>query len=175
LSGGSGADTLSGLGGVDNIFGYAGDDVLIGGAGNDQLSGGTGADQFRFEGGSGVTALDHAASLGTDIINDYNASEGDLFMLSNADFSLGNSGTLNDGTNYFEADSTSISTVAQNLSGGVANAGVVIIGSANGGDGAEVWYTDDASAMTDSNSYQIASVSGVDRSIIDAGDFHLKS
>lgn len=174
LSGGAGNDTLSGLGGIDNIFGYAGDDVLIGGAGNDNLTGGTGADQFRFEGGSGVTALDHAASLGTDIINDYNASEGDLFMLSDADFSLGNSGTLTDGTNYFEADTTSISNLAQNLSSGVANAGVVIIGSANGGDGAEVWYTDDASAMTSANSYQIASVTGADRSSLDAGDFNLK-
>ena len=175
LSGGAGNDTLSGLGGADNIFGYADDDVLIGGEGNDTLTGGAGADEFRFEGGSGANALARAASLGTDIINDYNASEGDLFMLSDADFSLGNVGTLVDGNNYFEADTTSISSIAQNLSGGVANAGVVIIGSGNGADGAEVWYTDDASAMTDSNSYQIASVTGADRSSLDAGDFNLKN
>jgi Ca2+-binding RTX toxin-like protein len=175
LSGGAGNDTLSGLGGADNIFGYADDDVLIGGEGNDSLTGGAGTDEFRFQGGSGANALARAASLGTDIINDYNASEGDLFMLSDADFSLGNAGTLVDGNNYFEADTTSISSVAQNLSGGVANAGVVIIGSGNGADGAEIWYTDDASAMTDSNSYQIASVTGADRSSLDAGDFNLKN
>jgi Ca2+-binding RTX toxin-like protein len=175
LSGGDGADTLSGLAGADNIFGYAGDDVLIGGEGVDRLTGGTGADQFRFEGGSGANALARATSLGTDVINDYNASENDLFMLSDADFSLGNAGTLTDSVNYFEADTTSISSVAQNLSGGVANAGIVIIGSANGGDGAEVWYTYNAAAMTDSNSYQIASVTGADRSTLDAGDFNLKS
>ncbi|WNK00204.1 FecR domain-containing protein [Thalassospiraceae bacterium LMO-JJ14] len=175
LSGGGGADTLSGLGGADNIFGYAGDDVLIGGEGVDRLSGGTGADQFRFEGGTGADALAKAASLGTDIISDYNASENDLFMLSDGDFSLGNAGTLTDNVNYFEADTTSISSIAQNLSGGVANAGVVIIGSASGADGAEVWYTDNAAAMTDSNSYQIANVTGADRSTIDAGDFNLKS
>ncbi|MEX2311055.1 MAG: calcium-binding protein, partial [Rhodospirillales bacterium] len=175
LSGGAGNDTLSGLGGVDNIFGYADDDVLIGGAGNDLLSGGTGADTFQFEGGTGADALARAASLGTDIINDYNAAEGDLFMLSDTDFGLGNAGSLSDGSTYFEADTTSISSIAQDLSNGVANAGVVIIGSANGGDGAEVWYTDNASAMTDSNSYQIASVSGADRSSLDAGDFNLKS
>ncbi|MBO6947740.1 MAG: FecR domain-containing protein [Rhodospirillales bacterium] len=175
LSGGGGADTLSGLGGVDNIFGYAGDDVLIGGEGDDTLTGGAGADEFRFEGGSGADALAHAASLGTDLINDYNASESDLFMLSDGDFSLGNAGTLADGVNYFEADTTEITTAPQNLSGGVANAGIVIIGSATGADGAEVWYTDDASAMTDSNSYQLATVSNADRSTLDAGDFHLKS
>lgn len=175
LSGGDGADTLSGLAGVDNIFGYAGDDVLIGGAGDDVLSGGSGADEFRFEGGSGADALARAASLGTDLIDDYDASEDDLFMLSDADFSLGNAGTLTDNVNYFEADTTSIGSAAQNLSGGVANAGLVIIGSASGADGAQVWYTDNAAAMTDSNSYQIANISGADRSTLDAGDFNLKT
>lgn len=175
LSGGAGADTLSGLGGIDNIFGYAGDDVVIGGEGADTLSGGTGADEFRFEGGSGADALAYATSLGTDIITDYNASENDLFMLSDADFSLGNAGTLTDGTNYFEAASTTINAVAQNLSSGVANAGIVVLGAANGGGGAEIWYTDDASAMNNSNSYQLASVNDADRSTIDAGDFSLKN
>jgi hypothetical protein len=175
LSGGDGADTLSGLAGVDNIFGYAGDDVLIGGAGDDVLSGGSGADEFRFEGGSGADALARAASLGTDLITDYNASEDDLFMLSDADFSLGNAGTLTDNVNYFEADTASIGSAAQNLSGGVANAGLVIIGSASGADGVQVWYTDNAAAMTDSNSYQIANVTGADRSTLDAGDFNLKT
>ncbi|MGJ3261575.1 MAG: FecR domain-containing protein [Rhodospirillales bacterium] len=175
LSGGGGADTLSGLGGADNIFGYAGDDVLIGGEGDDNLTGGTGADEFRFEGGTGADALARAASLGTDVISDYNASESDLFMLSDGDFDLGNAGTLTDGVNYFEADTTTVSGAPQNVSGGVANAGIVIIGSASGGDGAQVWYTDDASAMTDGNSYQIATVSGADRSALDAGDFNLKN
>ena len=174
LSGGAGADTLSGPGGRDNIFGYAGDDVVIGGEGADNLTGGTGADEFRFEGGSGADALAHANSLGTDVITDYNASENDLFMLSDADFSLGNAGTLLDGANYFEAASTTINAVAQNLSSGVANAGVVILGAVNGGGGAEVWYTDDASAMSNSNSYQLATVNDADRSTIDVGDFHLK-
>ena len=174
LSGGAGADTLSGPGGLDNIFGYAGDDVVIGGEGADNLTGGTGADEFRFEGGSGADALAHANSLGTDVITDYNASENDLFMLSDADFSLGNAGTLLDGANYFEAASTTINAVAQNLSSGVANAGVVILGAVNGGGGAEVWYTDDASAMSNSNSYQLATVNDADRSTIDVGDFHLK-
>lgn len=175
LDGGGGNDQLEGDAGDDNIFGYAGDDVLLGGVGVDTLTGGTGADQFEFSGGTGADALAHATSLGTDIINDYNASENDLFMLSDADFSLGNAGTLTDGTNYFEADTTTINAGAQNLSGGTANAGIVIIGAATGGTGAEVWYTDDASAMSTSNSYQIADVNGADRSTIEAGDFNLKT
>lgn len=175
LSGGAGADTLSGLAGDDNIFGYADDDVLIGGTGDDTLHGGSGADEFRFEGGSGATTAAKVASLGTDIIADYNASESDLFMLSDDDFALGNTGTLNDGTNYFEADTTSVGAAPQNLSGGVANAGIVVIGAASGGGGAQVWYTEDASAMTNGNSYQIATVEGADRATIDAGDFHLKT
>lgn len=175
LIGNGGADTISGLGGVDNIFGYAGDDILIGGQGADTLTGGDGADTFRFEGGSGANVLAKAASLGTDLIQDYDASENDLFELSNGDFALGAAGTLTDGTNYFETDTTTIGAAGQDLSSGVANAGIVIIGSANGADGAEVWYTDDASNMSTSNSYQIADVDGADRSTLDAGDFHLKS
>tara|TARA_R110000787_G_scaffold63679_11_gene144275 strand:- start:381948 stop:385070 length:3123 start_codon:yes stop_codon:yes gene_type:complete len=175
LDGGGGNDQLEGDAGDDNIFGYAGDDVLLGGAGVDTLSGGTGADQFEFSGGTGADALAHATSLGTDIISDYNASENDLFMLSDADFSLGNAGTLTDGTNYFEADTTTINAGVQNLSGGTANAGIVIIGAATGGTGTEVWYTDDASAMSTSNSYQIADVTGADRATIEAGDFNLKT
>ncbi len=174
LIGNDGADTLSGLGGADNIFGYAGDDILIGGEGVDTLTGGDGADSFQFEGGSGADALAKAASLGTDVVADYDASENDLFILSDGDFALGAAGTLTDGANYFEADTTTIGAGGQNLSGGVANAGIVVIGSANGGDDAEVWYTDDASNMSTANSYQIADVTGADRSTIEAGDFQLK-
>ena len=42
-------------------------------------------------------------------------------------------------------------------------------------DDAQLWYTDNASAMTDTNSYQLATVSGADRSTLDAGDFNLKN
>ena len=101
-------------------------------------------------------------------------SESDLFMLSDADFSLGAAGTLTDGVNYFEATDTVFNSTPQDLSSGVANAGIVILGENSGGGGANVWYTSDASAMTDSNSYQIATVTGADRSTIDAGDFNLK-
>lgn len=174
LSGGGGNDTVSGLAGADNIFGYADDDVLVGGQGADILTGGTGADTFQFEGGTGATTAAKVASLDHDIINDYNVSEADLFMLSDGDFALGAAGTLTDGVNYFEATDTVFNAAPQDLSGGVANAGIVVLGAGSGGGGADLWYTSDASAMTDSNSYQIATVNGADRSTIDAGDFSLK-
>lgn len=174
LVGGGGGDTVFGLAGIDNIFGYADDDVLVGGQGADTLTGGSGADTFQFEGGTGATTAARVSSLGHDIINDYNMSESDLFMLSDGDFALGAAGTLNDGVNYFEATDTVFNAAPQDLSGGVANAGIVVLGENTGAGGAEVWYTSDASAMTDSNSYQIATVSGADRSTIDAGDFNLK-
>jgi len=175
LSGGGGADTVYGLENIDNIFGYADDDVLIGGQGDDTLTGGTGADTFQFEGGVGATTEARVSSLGHDIINDYNMSESDLFILSDGDFALGAAGTLTDGVNYFEATDTVFNGTPQDLSSGVANAGIVILGENSGGGGADAWYTSDASAMTDSNSYQVATVSGADRSTIDAGDFSLKS
>lgn len=174
LIGGGGSDTVYGLDNIDNIFGYADDDVLVGGQGDDTLTGGTGADTFQFEGGTGATTEAKVSSLGTDVISDYNMSESDMFMLSNGDFALGAAGTLTDGVNYFEATDTVFDSSPQDLSGGVANAGIVVLGAGSGGGGADVWYTSDASAMTDSNSYQIATVSGADRSTIDAGDFQLK-
>ena len=175
LSGGGGNDEVYGLAGIDNIFGYADDDVLVGGQGADTLTGGTGTDTFQFEGGTGGTTAARVQSLGHDIINDYNVSESDLFMLSDADFALGAAGTLTDGVNYFEATDTVFNAAPQDLSSGVANAGLVVLGENTGGGGAEVWYTSDASAMTDSNSYQIATVNGADRSTLDAGDFNLKA
>ncbi len=174
IDGGGGNDTLEGDDGDDNIFGYADDDILVGGQGADTLTGGAGADTFQFEGGVGASTLEQVSALGLDVIADYNASENDLFMLSDEDFGLGAAGTLTDGTNYFEAADTDVSSTPQNLSGGVANAGIVVLGAATGGGGAEIWYTDNASAMTDANSYQIASVTDADRSTIEAGDFNLK-
>ena len=98
-----------------------------------------------------------------------------VHLLSDADFALGAAGTLTDGVNYFEATDTVFNAAPQDLSSGVANAGLVVLGENTGGGGAEVWYTSDASAMTDSNSYQIATVNGADRSTLDAGDFNLKT
>jgi len=175
LEGNAGIDSLYGGAGADNIFGYADDDVIIGGQGADTLSGGSGADEFRFADGTGAATADRVESLGTDRIEDYSAADADSFGLSDADFSLGNSGKLTDGSNYFEQAAFTLGTTGVDVSGGQANAGIVILGQNTGSDGAAVYYTQDASDMTNANSYQIADVIGVNMSDIEAADFFLRS
>ena len=171
----AGNDTLSGSADADNIFGYAGDDVLIGGGGADTLSGGDGADQFVFEGGAGADALAHATSLGTDTITDYSAIDGDTFGLSDADFGFGDADTLTAGTDYFESGAATLSGSPLDASGGTAGAAIVILGDGSGTGGVDVYYTDDASAMTSDNSYQVADVTGANTGDLNAGDFNLRT
>ncbi len=168
------ADTLTGTTGSDNIFGYAGDDILIGGQGPDTLSGGTGADEFVFEGGTGADGLAHATSLGTDTITDYSAIDGDTFGLSDADFGFGVAGTLTDGADYFESAAT-LSGAPQDISGGAAGPAIVVLGAGSGTGGVDIYYTDDASAMTTDNSYQVADVTDANTGDLDAGDFNLRT
>jgi len=176
IHGGGGADTLYGDGGNDNIFGYAGDDVIVGGQGIDVLTGGAGADEFRFAGGSGADSLARAQSLGTDAIKDFSAAEGDNFALSDADFGLGAAGTLTDGTDYFERAPTTLSAAPIDATGGGAGgAAIVVFGDGAGADGVAVYYTEDAAAMTEANSYQIADVENANLAQIDAGDFNLRA
>ena len=175
LDGGAGIDSLYGNDGADNIFGYAGDDVMIGGQGDDSLTGGAGADEVHFAGGSGADALAKAQSLGTDTISDYSAADGDTFGLSDADFGFGAVGNLTAGTNYFEQATFTLGTAGVDVSGGQANAGIVVLGQNTGTDGAAVYYTTDTSDMTNANSYQIADVIGVNMSDLEAADFFLRS
>lgn len=175
ILGGGGDDILTGTAEADNIFGYAGDDVLVGGKGADTLTGGAGADQFVFEGGSGVDTLAHAASLGTDTITDYSALDGDTFGLSDADFGFGDAGTLTGGANYFESAAATLSAAPLDASGGASGPAIVVLGDGSGTDGVDIYYTDDASAMTADNSYQIADVSGANTGDLDAGDFNLRT
>ncbi|MFQ5764734.1 MAG: hypothetical protein ACE5GT_07395, partial [Rhodospirillales bacterium] len=174
IIGGGGTDTLYGDAGQDNIFGYTGDDVLVGGTGDDTLTGGDGADEFRFEGGAGADALAHAQSLGTDTITDYSDTAADTFGLSDADFGLGAAGTLTDGVDYFESATATLSAAPLDASGGNAGPAIVVLGEAAGSGGVAVYYTDDASAMTETNSYQIADVENANLGQIDAGDFNLR-
>ena len=113
--------------------------------------------------------------LGTDVIEDYSTADGDTFGLSDADFGFGDSGTLTDGTNYFESETATLSAAPLDASGGTAGPAVVILGDGSGTDGVVVYYTDDASAMTTNNSYQIADINGTNTSDIEAGDFNLRA
>ena len=67
--GGTGNDTLTGSAFADQIFGSDGDDFVNGGFGHDLLNGGAGADRFFH-----IGIADH----GSDWIQDYDASEGDI-------------------------------------------------------------------------------------------------
>lgn len=175
IDGTDGADTLTGSAGSDNIFGYAGDDVLAGRQGADTLSGGAGADEFLFDGGAGADALAKAASLGTDTITDFSNADGDSFGLSNADFGFGDAGTLTAGADYFESLGATLSATPLDASAGTAGPAIVVLGGNSGTAGVDVYYTDDASAMTAGNSYQIADVAGANTGDISAGDFSLRS
>jgi len=175
LEGNAGADVLYGRAGADNLFGYAGDDIVIGGEGDDTLEGGDGADEFRFAGATGADALAHATALGTDTVNDYSAAEGDTFGLSDADFGFGAAGTLTDGDTYFEVAGGSLSDAAFDASGGDAGPAIVVFGANAGTGGAGLYYTDDASNMSNANSYQIADIIGVNMTDVEAADFFLRS
>lgn len=172
LSGGAGNDTIAGNAGDDNLSGGAGNDSLTGGTGDDTLAGGAGADVFAFAGGTGATAAARVQSLGTDQVTDFQAGA-DRFALADADFGLGAAGTLDNGR-YFET-ATALSGAASDLSGGAALAGIVVIGAATGTGGVDIYYTSDASAATDANSYQIAHVDGVNTGDLSAADFQLKT
>jgi Ca2+-binding RTX toxin-like protein/subtilisin-like proprotein convertase family protein len=64
-------------GGRDRAFGGGGHDRLSGGKGNDTLTGGEGADSFIFD-----------SRRGTDIVVDFNAAEGDRFIIDAGVFGL---------------------------------------------------------------------------------------
>ncbi len=163
LVGGAGADTLQG---------GAGNDTLQGGQGADRLIGGAGADQFVFSGGTGATVADRVQSLGSDIVADFQAGQ-DRFVLGNANFGLGATGFL-DAARYFET-AVALGGAGVDLSGGGAVGGIVVVGSASGSGGVDVYYTTDASQASTANSYQIAHVDGVNTGQVSAADFALRT
>ena len=102
IAGGFGVDELNGQDGDDVLTGSAFSDLLFGGAGSDFINGGFGYD--RVNGGDDADRFFHigAAGHGSDWIQDYDASEGDvlLFGLNTAtadDFQVNVTTTLNAG------------------------------------------------------------------------------
>lgn len=102
IAGGFGVDELNGQNGDDVLTGSAFSDLLFGGAGSDFINGGFGFD--RVNGGDDADRFYHIgiADHGSDWIQDYDASEGDilLFGLNTAtadDFQVNVTTTLNAG------------------------------------------------------------------------------
>ncbi|MEQ9696036.1 calcium-binding protein [Shimia sp. SDUM112013] len=84
IAGGFGADTVIGGTGDDVLTGSAYGDVVFGGDGGDFVNGGFGHDLVN--GGAGGDRFFHIGVIGhgSDWIQDYSASEGDLLVFGNA-------------------------------------------------------------------------------------------
>lgn len=89
LKGGDGNDKLYGEDGNDTLEGGAGNDVLHGGAGDDVLYGGSGADKLRGGAGADTFIFDLSHSGNMDIIQDFNAQEGDRIVLTGLEAAAG--------------------------------------------------------------------------------------
>ena len=84
ISGDSGDNRLFGRIGQDSLFGRDGDDYLNGGANEDWLDGGSGNDTLR----GGTHADTFVFQSGTDVIEDFNRSQGDFLALDQAALGL---------------------------------------------------------------------------------------
>lgn len=88
LYGGDGDDFLDGFNGNDLMAGGKGRDIFLAGSGNDTIDGGSGNDTIyggwgddRITGGSGADRFIFGLQPGSDVITDFDASEGDLLRL----------------------------------------------------------------------------------------------
>ena len=87
IDGGSGDDRIAIEGKSEGmqLFGGTGDDIVIGGSGNDEISGGTGSDVLRGGKGADKFLFDVSSfGRGTDLVSDFNRSEGDKLQLASA-------------------------------------------------------------------------------------------
>lgn len=88
VRGGQDNDALAGLLGLDWLLGNQGDDTLVGGDDNDRLNGNQGNDTSKGGQGADVFVL----SKDFDLIEDFNASEGDTIeVLASTPYTLGSS------------------------------------------------------------------------------------
>lgn len=88
LYGGDGDDFLDGFNGHDLMVGGGGRDVFLGGDGNDTIDGGAGNDTIyggwgddSISGGAGADRFVFGLQPGSDVITDFDASEGDRLRL----------------------------------------------------------------------------------------------
>ena len=96
---GAGNDVLYGGSGDDILYGGKGDDVINGGYGNDWLIGGSGADKFFI-------------NAGVNIIEDFDAKEGDSFVLGKY---LTNVNWTQDGDHVVVISDQGVTTILNNI------------------------------------------------------------
>lgn len=98
ISGGSGNDTIAGGAlndllfgdsGADELDGGLGDDVLVGGSGGDDMTGGGGADSFAWTSVHEVDSNGDGSVDVADVIQDFNAADGDTIDISGLLASMG--------------------------------------------------------------------------------------
>ncbi|MCC7167254.1 MAG: hypothetical protein IT565_06760 [Rhodospirillales bacterium] len=163
LNANAGNDRLYGLGGNDVLKGGSGNDTLAGGAGTDSLTGGTGEDIFRFGFGHGATLADRLADLGVDTITDF-VHGVDKIDLVRETFGLSASDTVALVTATVAPGGTPTDL-------GATNNAVVVVGASRGG--VDLYFTTNAGASDNSNSYQIAHLDSVSTSDVTSADIRL--
>jgi Ca2+-binding RTX toxin-like protein len=111
LLGGEGNDLLDGGEGNDLLQGDAGVDVLVGSAGTDTLQGGDGGDIFVFR----------AVTEGIDVLQDFDATEGDKIILDDGSFGSDPTLTFDSLTGALSADGTQFATLENQIGFDVSN------------------------------------------------------
>lgn len=182
----SGTDTFSGIYHIigsdyaDYFYGSSGANSITGGKGNDYIdlvSSDTQGDTIFIRNASSLLAAGYArvATLGTDTIANFESIY-DIIYLDQDDTGISNATTLTSGTNYMEAtrsiDGTSWDYLAGSATGtATATKGLILIGASSGTAGVAVYYTEDVTAVTSSNSYQIATLSGINTTQVSETNF----
>ncbi|MBE9234149.1 calcium-binding protein [Cuspidothrix issatschenkoi LEGE 03284] len=110
-------NTLNGGDGTDTLIGGLGNDILTGGLGKDTLTGGAGVDRFDYR-----TLADSVFNT-FDVITDFNATAGDLFVVSTVPTTFSNLGTVQ------SLDETGIGNLLTTSNFGAGTAGQFSFGS----------------------------------------------
>lgn len=125
LHGGKGGDVLRGDADNDQLFGDLGDDELFGGQGNDRITGNSGNDTST----GGLGADQFVLSRDSDIIVDFDASEGDIIeiLTSTTPYTLGSTGPDGSGDLQIIRDVGITTLLGVSLAGFDANVSIFLV------------------------------------------------
>jgi Ca2+-binding RTX toxin-like protein len=157
--------TMTGSAMADTLVAGAGGSVMDGHGGGDTMIGGLGQDNFVLE-APGANQAQALGALGKAMIINFDTTTDKLVLPDNL-FHLQVTGDHHQvaSADIFQAANDPTSTV-QNF--GQSGAALILVGDASTHN-THVWYTTDASHASNANSYQVATIVGVDpHSITDA-------